>query len=219
MWLLTNRLSKPLNSLARFSEEAAHKKIALALPFDELKMNSHIYEIHQLYRHLNGYLALLNNQIKRDGLTGLYNRRTFNYVMKEWFDHHMQFSIILLDIDDFKEVNDTYGHLVGDDVLRHLSSTMQETCREEDLCFRYGGEEFAILTTVQNDHDAFKIAERLRIKFSLEPNPIGHPITISFGISSYQKEDQNYYEMVKRADSALYQSKMNGRNRTTIYGE
>ena len=219
VWLLTNKLSKPLNSLARFSEEAAHKKIALTLPFDELKMNSHIYEIHQLYRHLNNYLALLNNQIKRDGLTGLYNRRTFNYVMKEWFDNHIQFSIILLDIDHFKKINDTYGHLVGDDVLRHLSSIMQETCREKDLCFRYGGEEFAILTPIQNNHDAFKIAERLRIKFSLEPNPTGRPITISLGISSFQNEDLSCDEMVKRADSALYQSKMNGRNKTTIYGK
>ena len=219
VWFLTDKLSKPLNSLAKFSEEAVNKKRALTLPSDDLEMKSHIYEIHQLYRHLSNYLVLLNNQIKRDGLTGLYNRRTFNYVMKEWFDNHIQFSIILLDIDHFKKVNDTFGHQVGDDVLRHLSSMMQETCRDEDLCFRYGGEEFAILTTVQSDHDAFKIAERLRIRFSQEPNPIGRPITISFGISSYQSEDLSWDEMVKRADSALYQSKMNGRNQTTIYEE
>ena len=172
-----------------------------------------------VYQHLHNYLVLLNNQIKRDGLTDLGNRRTFDCIMKEWFDNKLQYSIILIDIDHFKTVNDTYGHLVGDDVLRHLSSMMKKLSGEEDLCFRYGGEEFAILMTVQNDHDAFKIAERLRIKFSLDPNPTFSPITISLGISSYQREDQNYNEMIKRADSALYQSKINGRNRTTIYDE
>ena len=135
VWFLTNRLTKPLNSLARFSEDATNKAISLTIPLDDLKMKSHIYEIHQLYQHLHNYLVLLNNQIKRDGLTDLGNRRTFNYVMKEWFDNHIQFSIILLDIDHFKTVNDTYGHLVGDDVLRHLSSMMQETCRERIYVF------------------------------------------------------------------------------------
>src|SRR3954452_5957354 len=191
VWFLTNRLTKPLNSLVRFSEDATNKEMSLTIPLDDLKMKSHIYEIHQLYQHLHNYLVLLNNQIKRDGLTDLGNRRNFDCIMKEWFDNKLQYSIILIDIDHFKTVNDTYGHLVGDDVLRHLSSMMKKLSGEEDLCFRYGGEEFAILMTVQNDHDAFKIAERLRIKFSLDPSPTFSPITISLGISSYQREDQN----------------------------
>ena len=91
-----------------------------------------------VYQHLHNYLVLLNNQIKRDGLTDLGNRRTFDCIMKEWFDNKLQYSIILIDIDHFKTVNDTYGHLVGDDVLRHLSSMMKKLSGEEDLCFSYG---------------------------------------------------------------------------------
>ena len=128
-------------------------------------IKSHIYEINQLYHHVYNYLVLLNKQVQLDGLTNLGNRRSFDTIIKEWFDLQIPFSIIMLDIDHFKKVNDTFGHLAGDDVLRHLSTLMQNTSRKEDFCFRYGGEEFVILTNVEREEDVFRIAERLRTQF------------------------------------------------------
>ncbi|WP_428911089.1 sensor domain-containing diguanylate cyclase [Niallia sp. Krafla_26] len=214
--LIAYNISKPLNQLARFSEKAIKKETRVH-SLKEMELKSKIYEIQQLYHHVYNYLVLLNKQVQRDGLTNLGNRRSFDLIIKDWFDHQIPFSLVLLDIDYFKKVNDTFGHLAGDDVLRHLSSFMQNTSREEDFCFRYGGEEFAILTTVKSEEDVFKIAERIRIGFAESPNPTGEKITISFGISSYRIEDEKPEDVIKRADIALYQSKENGRNQTTIY--
>jgi len=216
VWLIASNLSKPLNQLARISEEGI-KHHRNAMPFQDRKIKSHIYEINQLYHHVYNYLILLNKQVQLDGLTNLGNRRSFDTIIKEWFDLQIPFSIIMLDIDHFKKVNDTFGHLAGDDVLRHLSALMQNTSRKEDFCFRYGGEEFVILTNVEREEDVFRIAERLRTSFAETPNPTGQRITISLGISSFRKEDHQPDEIIKRADAALYQSKSNGRNQTTIY--
>ena len=94
--------------------------------------------------------------------------------------------MIMIDIDHFKKVNDTYGHLVGDDVLKFLSSLINDMTRKDDLCFRYGGEEFGILVQDMNMEEVLKIAERLRIKVADTMNPTGKPITISLGIAPYQ---------------------------------
>jgi diguanylate cyclase (GGDEF)-like protein len=108
--------------------------------------------------------------------------------------------------------------LVRDDVIRHLSTLMQNTSRkEDDFCFRYGGEEFVILTNVESEEDAYKIAERLRISFAKNPNPTSQKVTILLGISSFRIDDHQPDDLLKRADAAPYQSKFGGRNQTTIY--
>lgn len=191
------------------------KKLAQSIV--RLEMKSYIYEVRQLYQHLQKHFQLLANQIQQDGLTGLANRRAFDLEIERLVSHKMSFSLIMLDIDRFKNVNDVHGHLVGDDVLRFLAAIMREVTREEDLCYRYGGEEFAILLKEKNEEDAFHLAERLRVKAQETPSPTGEPITISLGISSLQKKDQFPEMIIQRADNALYQSKKAGRNRTTIY--
>ena len=123
----------------------------------------------------------------------------------------------MLDIDHFKKVNDTFGHLAGDDVLRHLSALMQNTSRKEDFCFRYGGEEFVILTNVEREEDVFRIAERLRTSFAETPNPTGQRITISLGVSSFRKEDDQPDEIIKERMSLSINQSLMGRNQTTIY--
>ena len=125
--------------------------------------------------------------------------------------------MIMIDIDNFKKVNDKHGHLVGDDVLRFIASIMEDVSRKEDLCYRYGGEEFAYLLRNKEVEDAYALAERLRLKLSYTPSPAGYPITISLGISTRQKDDKFPEDIIKRADSALYQSKRAGKNKTTIY--
>jgi diguanylate cyclase (GGDEF)-like protein len=216
--ILSTNLSRPLNTLAKFSENALNEQRA-AVPFMNLKIKSSIYEVRQLYHHINNYLKLLNNQIHLDGLTGLANRKSFDLSIRELFEQRSPFTVIMLDIDRFKNVNDTYGHLTGDDVLKFLAAKIKLYTRENDLSFRYGGEEFGILSKDLNLEDAFKIAEQLRTEVSDTPSPTGQPITISLGISTYQLEDKHPEDIIKRADSALYQSKLDGRNRTTIFGK
>ncbi len=215
-WIISSHITSPINKLARFSEEAIlsnkdTKSIRL------LEMRAYIYEVRQLLKHIQAHFQVLTNQANQDGLTGLANRRAFDQDIQKLIDQQVPFSLILADIDHFKEVNDVHGHLVGDDVLRFLASLMLDVTRGEDLCYRYGGEEFAIIIKEKNEEEAFALAERLRINVSETPCPIGTAIHISLGIASYHKKDQLPEMVIKRADSALYQSKHNGRNRTTIY--
>ncbi|MEC1778743.1 GGDEF domain-containing protein [Schinkia azotoformans] len=215
-WIISSHITSPINKLARFSEEAIlpnkdTKSIRL------IEMRAYIYEVRQLLKHIQEHFQVLTNQAHQDGLTGLANRRAFDQDIQKLIDQQIPFSLIMADIDHFKEVNDEHGHLVGDDVLRFLASIMLDVIRGEDLCYRYGGEEFAIIIKEKNEEEAFALAERLRIKIAETPSPIGKAINISLGISSYYKKDQLPERVIKRADTALYQSKHNGRNRTTIY--
>lgn len=216
--VFTNTLLKPLNRLATFSEEAINQKKGI-VPIHLLKIKSHIYEVHQLYHQLYNHFQLLNNQIQLDGLTGIANRRTFDLEIKELITQKTLFTMIMIDIDLFKKVNDTYGHLIGDDVLKYLSHMIEQHTSEGNLCFRYGGEEFGILLKDTNIEEAFIVAEQLRKMVAETISPTGKPITISIGISSFRVEDQHPEEIIKRADAALFQSKMDGRNRTTYYNE
>ncbi|WP_394235049.1 diguanylate cyclase [Niallia oryzisoli] len=214
-WLFTNHLSKPINRLARYSEEATQTNKTGEIQHLEIK--SQIYEVKQLYKHIQKHFQLLNTQIQQDGLTGLANRRSFDLEINDLILRKTPFSMIMIDIDNFKKVNDKHGHLVGDDVLRFIASIMDDVSRKEDLCYRYGGEEFAILLRNKEVEDAYALAERLRLKLSYTPSPAGYPITISLGISTSQKDDKFPEDIIKRADSALYQSKRAGKNKTTIY--
>lgn len=215
--LLTRHLTKPLNQLAKFSEDAIYHKKAV-IPIHSLDIKSHIYEVRQLYDQIYHHFQLINNQIQLDGLTGLANRRTFDIKIKELMKQQIPFVMMMIDIDRFKKVNDTYGHLVGDDVLRFLSS-MIEGNSEGNPCFRYGGEEFSILIKNKNEKESFQIAEQLRKRVADTSSPTGEPITISIGISAYREDDQHPEAIIKRADSALFKSKSDGRNRTTCYDE
>lgn len=215
--ILAQNLSKPLSTLAKYSEDVIlHKKVSV--PFDRIKISSQIYEVRQLYRQFSKHINLLNNQLQVDGLTGLANRRSFDWKIKEWIENNIPFSLIMIDVDHFKVINDTFGHLAGDDVLKQLSSIIYDFSNESTLCFRYGGEEFGVMIREKSIEDVFQLAEKLREKVAKATFPIGKPITISLGISTFQDYDQPE-AIINRADLALYQSKSGGRNRTTIFGE
>ncbi len=190
------------------------------------KIKSNIYEVKQLYQSIDlafqkikHHINQLDIEIQTDALTGLANRRTFDLVINDQIHNGTSFSLIMLDIDFFKKVNDTFGHLLGDDVLRFLARTMQELSRESDLCFRYGGEEFAIIVPYGDCETAIDIAERLRMNIESTASPTGEAITISLGISIYPKHGQDVKEIISAADEALYISKSTGRNKTTFYSE
>ena len=159
-----------------------------------------------------------------DGLTGLFNHRHFQERLSHEFDRLGRFeepiSLLLIDIDFFKKINDTYGHPVGDSVLRKVADIIRKTIRTVDIPARYGGEEFAVVLVGTDAGGAMKMAERLRksvadAKFSSGRNSFS--ITISIGISTYTKDIKGKEAFIERADKALYDAKGSGRNRSILW--
>lgn len=151
----------------------------------------------------------------RDKLTGAFNRHKWDELIKDALSlanrgHH--FSLILLDVDHFKKINDTYGHDVGDNVLKILVNALRKRLRETDVLFRVGGEEFAVLVRDTNLEDAGMLAEQLRKKVEALNESGIPPFTISLGVTDYQDFDDQS-RIVKRADILLYEAKGAGRNR------
>lgn len=169
----------------------------------------------------------LEKQLKelseKDALTGAYNRRYFTQIFDKEFAiaqrYKNKLSILLIDIDNFKEVNDTYGHGGGDAVLKRFVIFCEEILRESDLFSRYGGEEFIVMLASTPSLGAAIIAERIRAnieEMSVTYKKQTIKFTISIGISLVLDTDTNSNAVLTRADSALYQAKKNGRNRIEI---
>jgi len=154
-----------------------------------------------------------------DYLTKLNNRKEIDSILETnelFFKRYKDtFSLILLDIDDFKNVNDVHGHLVGDKVLIDISEILKKNTRKVDIVGRWGGEEFVIICPKTKEEEAFKIAEKLRTKIERNKLNIAEYKTASFGISSY-KENDSILKLLERADKAMYHSKKEGKNRITI---
>lgn len=172
----------------------------------------------QLYR-ANSELSRLAFE---DSLTGLHNMRYFHDYFKREIERSLRyktcFSLILLDLDNFKEVNDTYGHPAGDRVLQYIAELISGTLRQVDLAARYGGEEFAVFLPETNRNEAMIIAERLRNQIEMHKTPWQkHKIrvTSSIGVADFHPEDKetNQDEIIARADRAMYMAKQNGKNR------
>ncbi|OMF21339.1 hypothetical protein BK133_28590 [Paenibacillus sp. FSL H8-0548] len=214
-WYVSYVISKPLFDLAAFSEEAVLSTSATRSKMP--KISSWIYEVKQLNQSIVNHISLLNKEIRLDGLTGLANRKTFDFTIQEWLAEDIPFALILLDIDHFKSINDQYGHLVGDEVLIVLASHIKGLSRSNDVGFRYGGEEFGILMKFGTIQTATLLAERLREAVAAEPSPTNGSIFVSIGISFADGKISDAKEIIEMADNALYQSKTNGRNRTTVY--
>jgi diguanylate cyclase (GGDEF)-like protein len=171
---------------------------------------------------LNIYQRQLENLAAKDSLTGLDNRRTFDAHFRTLSILHQRnkepLSAVIFDIDNFKIVNDTYGHLVGDSVLVELAKISASTLRESDVLARWGGEEFALLLPNTSQEEAFIVCEKLRKSISQNEKInrlIDTQLTISLGISELAKDD-TITTLFHRADEALYQAKNKGKNQTVI---
>src|SRR5690554_623577 len=159
-----------------------------------------------------------------DGLTGMRNRAYFDQKIRAEFDYAARYnatlSLIIFDIDYFKQVNDTYGHVAGDAVLAHLGACMLEAVREEDFLARYGGEEFAMICRELSAEQGFQAAERLRKIVDEEVFKYGDveiELTVSAGVASYPElAAKTHREFIAAADEALYRAKSVGRNRTLL---
>jgi diguanylate cyclase (GGDEF)-like protein len=169
---------------------------------------------------LNGELEIMS---RIDGLTGLYNRRywqeRFDNAFKLAKRRDAKITAMMLDIDHFKLVNDTYGHQGGDKVIQSLAEVIKKTVRETDLVGRYGGEEFAIILTDTSIDAGFCVAERIRKAVEQECVEYeGQQITftVSLGLAEYNQRYKSNMSWLEAADQALYQAKENGRNQSVI---
>jgi diguanylate cyclase (GGDEF)-like protein len=154
-----------------------------------------------------------------DQLTGLYNRHylfiSANKKVARAKRHHEPVSLMMMDIDHFKDINDNYGHPVGDVVLQAVAKIISAQCREEDIAARFGGEEFVILYDHCDLKDAQVKAENYRLLIE-EAKPEQITVTSSFGVVQMKPEGEMVDDLIKRADLALYQAKENGRNQVVI---
>jgi two-component system, cell cycle response regulator len=174
-----------------------------------------------LFGYLLARIKLLHQQMSlmayTDPLTNIYNRLHFGHFLDAEIDRVKRyggtFSIIFFDLDRFKEVNDEYGHLVGDEVLKRVAGIVEKANRNADIFARYGGEEFIILAPATDIAGARAHAERLRNDIEHHRfSEISH-LTCSFGVAEYKPDADDVTSLFKRADTALYNAKKLGRNR------
>ena len=158
-----------------------------------------------------------------DSLTGLFNRKHgWEALVREVSSHrrhHRPLAVLMIDIDQFKLYNDTYGHLAGDEVLRQMATVFRGSLRNEDYACRYGGEEFLVVLPGSNAAIAARVAERMRtvagaLRFGEEPARV--TVTISVGVAAAVETDEAE-SLVRKADAALYRAKDRGRNQVVVF--
>ena len=163
------------------------------------------------------YLDVCEEAAFTDHLTGLANRRRFERQLDREISRVLRyehpFSLLMLDIDRFKDLNDSYGHDAGDEAIRRIAKVLREGTRGIDLAARIGGEEFAVLLVETRKEGALEVAERLRLGIRGLEVPGAEHITASFGVAECPSDAQTAIDILKAADVALYEAKRNGRDR------
>ena len=216
------RIEQPLH-LQAISDEARELLI-----LRNLRQIQDASQSHQEAQATEERMRQLSEQARRDPLTGVYNRLHMEEVLEQEFAaaglHPL--TVALVDLDDFKKINDRFGHLVGDQVLRQFAQTVQRTLRSTDLIARYGGEEFLLVLNYSSESSARQVLQRLLEEVSRTPMAIvdGQPVftTFSAGIATHNGEPENRFESVhellQAADDVLYGAKREGRNRVRLHG-
>lgn len=217
-------LLKPFESLDLISSLASR-----ALSKVHLQRENHylLEELREKNAALEEANALLHELAIRDGLTGLYNHRYFHDAMitetHRAQRHKRVYSLLFMDLDDFKVYNDTHGHPKGDSLLRELTELVGARLRRSDILARYGGEEFVVILPETCKQVAQDLAEDIRQIIAEHPfegrehQPSGH-VTISIGVSTYPEDGETPIEIITTADNALYAAKHGGRNRVCLAG-
>ena len=178
--------------------------------------------VHKLnLEQANDELAILS---QTDGLSQLFNRSHWESCLqaeyKRWTRSHHASCLVMIDIDNFKDINDSYGHLVGDVVIRHVSSLIRDHVRETDISGRYGGEEFTVLLADTHINNAQIFAERLRKEIEnsiVKYNDIEIKYTVSMGIAEVESTMKTYEKWVECADAAMYKAKGSGKNKVCLH--
>lgn len=224
-YFLARSILKPLQRLnvgvARFGKGDLSHRIHLETG-DELEQLAST--INWMAENLEKNQQALTELATMDVLTGVFNRREFNRRLTIEIERSRReghsVSLLMVDIDYFKKINDTYGHQSGDDALRHVSALIQAEVRPGDLPARYGGEEFAVILPYADSNDAFVVAERLRSLIAAQDIAIqdGQTIkaTASLGCSTFPTDAETEESLMAEADAALYRAKRSGRNQVCL---
>ncbi len=219
-YLLCNMLPKPgpsgevLGAILAGVDMTALKAYERQIEAQLRQIHDYSVEIEMSKSELEVANRRLESLASTDGLTGLVNHRSFFEALDREFNRHSRiFSIIILDVDNFKHYNDTYGHPEGDIVLKMVADSLSEMSRSGDVVARYGGEEFVVLLPGADTHAAAAVAERMRHHIEHQPWP-KREVTASFGVST-RSEHSAPELLVAEADAALYTSKREGKNRVT----
>lgn len=230
---MARKIANPINNLKTSLDELGDGHYCIQIK--DVDSKDEIGSLVTAFNHMsnnlsNAHIAIKakNKQLeglsKKDGLTGLYNHRYLKeQAMIEYnrsFRYGSPLSLLMIDIDYFKSINDTYGHLFGDSVLKGIASTIKSSCRDTDIVGRYGGEEFVVILPLTSLESAQSVSEKLLKNISSEiyrDNENSTSITVSIGISSFHEGLNSFEELLSESDMALYQAKNNGRNRVCIY--
>lgn len=220
IYWIVGKLAEPLAKLATFASMLSPKQSSS----DELpRIHSFNYEANELHkafgravRHFRYQFDSLALEAQTDPLTGLFNRRTLDSFIQNWISQNQAFSIMVMDLDNFKRVNDTYGHEMGDEVLKFLAHSLQRLMGKDNVICRFGGEEFVVLVPCEELEPAFKDAERIRNYMSETNSPTGEKVTISIGVAHYPGVASNVDQLFRIADDAMYRAKRLGRNRVEV---
>jgi diguanylate cyclase (GGDEF)-like protein len=211
-WEKANRLTTYAQFIAEYKNNIILKKITYITIFTAALIMIIILVVYFVIK------KGLEKEKIIDPLTKLYNRRNFidnfNYFIELYERYKRPFSIIFLDIDNFKNINDTFGHQKGDEILKEVSKFIINHLRNTDLAFRYGGEEIVIILPETELYEAYQFAERLRegIKKQIKIN--GKPVTVSIGVGTYKGEGM--FSFIERVDSAVYEAKKEGKDKVVI---
>ncbi|MFH1228456.1 MAG: GGDEF domain-containing protein [Planctomycetota bacterium] len=194
------------------------------------KIEERIKELQEYLAAFSSILALsvktplLYSKAITDGLTKLYTKRHLLNELPIYFEiasrHIEPFSMVMLDVDNFKKINDTYGHVTGDKILKEVADILQQAVRKSYPAYRYGGEEIAIILPGTSKDESFSFAEKLRKRIEdrtfISDNGERINVTISCGVSEYNKSMKDFKDIVIQADNALYRAKENGRNQSIM---
>ena len=218
---------KEILSISEKLWQKTNNLVEIALKYHKYKfatiINVFDYLIYSTVVFLILILFFLYHKVKKglevetitDKLTGLYNRLYFNeiynYLIEKYHRDKKPFSLLIIDIDNFKKINDTYGHQTGDEVLKKIGAILKHSIRKTDFAFRYGGEEFVIIYPETPLEEAYRVSERILFTIPIKVKVDLNPVTISGGIGEYKGE--NPKDFFEKVDDALYLAKKLGKNR------
>lgn len=223
--VLVRAIVRPLNRLkaaaVRFGAGDLDHRIA---PLTDPEMQEVADAFNRMAGSIRNYQTRLEELSTRDGLTGALNHREFQRRLAEEIARARRYgsplSLLVLDLDHFKAVNDTHGHRAGDEVLRAVCDGVREVLRPSDFLARYGGEEFAVVLPNTAKADALVLAERLRAVIeaaSVDADGEAIAVTVSIGVAQYGIDGDGPGSLVEAADTAMYEAKQGGRNRVCVY--
>jgi len=211
-WDETDKLTTYAQQISEFKNNKLLKKVSYITMISAILILIIIFVVYFMIK------KGLEKEKIIDPLTKLYNRRhfidNFNYFIDIYERYQRPFSIIFLDIDNFKQINDTYGHQKGDEILINLSKHILHQLRNTDMAFRYGGEEIVLILPETDLYDAFQIAERLRQSIKEKIKIKSKSVTVSMGVGTYKGEGM--FSFIERVDEAVYKAKRSGKDKVVI---